>query len=338
MALGVNAYNDLNPETKGYISTTLLVRPQPLMPFEPFVGGVTLPANSTKTIVFRRFSVDRQVEVDNMYLTEGVQPAPQKMIQEEVSQTLRQIAGLIEITDILKDTHQNDIYKQAYQILAEDIPRLIERDRWYTLRACTNKYYTNGAARTDVNTPIDNSMMAKVVRNLERNSAMKITRAAKTGTEFNTESVAPAYIAVAHTDTRGDWEGLDGWTFVSDYPPNVKTYPGEIGALGNGNVRVLLSPWIPPYASAGGAAGAMISTDGVSADVYPIFIYGKDAWDSVAWKGQFATKPMIVPPESLDSGNRLGQVGSCGHKSLVGSLIKDDRFCVIVEAAATELT
>ena len=81
----------------------------------------------------------------------------------------------------------------------------------------------------------------------------------------------------------------------------------------------------------------MISTGGTSADVYPIYIFGQMAWDSVALKGQFAIKPVVVNPSSVNQANPLGQFGFVGWKTMQGTLIKNDTWNVLLEVAATEL-
>lgn len=338
MALGTDTYPNLSPETTGYLHGILLKRALPLMPFEPFVSGKELPGNETKVMRFRRLRLDYDTAITNMYITEGIVPPSQQTIQEDVTVTLKQIAALVKITDVVEDTHTSKVLKETFSNLGEIAPRLVELDRWYALRASTNKYYSNGAVRTAVNTPVTASLLRKAVRNLERNVAMKITKVAKTSPDFNTENIAPAYIAVGHIDLRSDIEGLAGFTFVSNYPSNVKVFPGEIGAMGAGNVRFILTSLFPSYASGGGAKGAMISTDGTSADVYPIYIFGQDAWDSVALKGQFAIKPVVVNPGAISHSNPLGQFGFCGFKTMQGTLITNDNWNVLLEVAATELT
>lgn len=332
---GTTEYGTINPETAGYLAKKFLTRALSLMAFEKFVSGETLPGNSTKLMRFRRYYGDMDFATTNMYLTEGVVPNAQQLKSEDVSVTLRQMGGLMKLTDVVQDTHTDPVLNQMITILGEQGPRLIELDRFYTLRAATNKYYSNGAARTAVNTAPTVALFKKVVRNLERNIALSITKAAKTSPDFNTESINPCYIAICHVDLRGDLEALTGFTLVKDYPSSVKPYPGECGAYGL--IRFILTTETVPYANAGGAKGAMISTSGVSADVYPIFIFGQMAWDSVALKGKFAVTPMVVSPQTVNHANPMGQFGFVSWKTMQATVITNDNWCVLVECAATEL-
>ncbi len=336
MPMGTTEYGTINPETAGYLAKKFLTRALALMALEPFVTGQTLPGNSTKQMRFRRYVGDDTFAQDNMYLTEGVVPNAQQVNMEDVTIDLRQMGGIMKITDVVEDTHTDPVLNQMYDILGEQGPRLVELDRFYTLRAATNKYYSNGAARSAVNTAITAGLLKKVVRNLQRNLAQKMTKMAKTDPDFNTESILPAFIAVCHVDLKGDIKGLAGFTDIKDYPKSVKIFDGEIGSVEE--IRFILTTMTVPYANAGGAKGLMISTGGVNADVYPVFIFGQMAWDSVALKGKFAVTPTVVSPKTVNHANPLAQFGFVGWKTMQGTLILRDQFCCLLEVAATELT
>lgn len=335
MATGTMEYGSISPETAGYLSKKFLKRALANMPFEPFVSGVTLPGNETKVMRFRRWTGDWDTAVSNMYLTEGVVPLAQQVSMEDVTVTLKQMGGLMKLTDVVNDTHTDPVLNQMFEILGEQGPRLVELDRFYALRATTNKYYANGTARTDVNTVVTTTLLKKATRNLERNLAAKITKIAKTSPDFNTENINPAYIGIGHIDLRGDVEALTGFTFVKDYPANVKPFENEVGSWGN--IRFILGTLTVPYANGGGAKGTMISTSGTSADVYPLYIFGQMAWDSVALKGQFAIKPTVVSPNTVNHANPLAQFGFCGWKTMQATIILNDKWNVLLEVAATEL-
>ena len=340
MPLGTTTYGDINPETAGYLSKVFLTRALTLMAFEQFVSGKTLPGNETKLMRFRRYIGDNNFALANMYLTEGVVPNAQQVTMQDVTVTLRQMGGLMKLTDVIQDTHTDPVLNQMIMIQGEQAPRMVELDRWYALRALTNKYYDTAGhtSRATVNSTVTAGLLKKVIRNLERNIAVKITRMAKTSPDFNTESVNPSYIAICHTDLRNDLEAIPGFTLVKDYPSNVKVYEGECGAFSN--VRFILTTETVPYSSAGAAAvtNGMISTDGTNTDVYPIFFFGQMAWDSVALKGKFAVTPMVVNPNTVSHSNPLGQFGFVSWKTMQGTVILNDTWAVLVEVGATELT
>lgn len=336
MPTGQTEYGDVNPETAGYLSKKFLERALEYMPFEPFVSGITLPANETKTLRFRRWVGDWDAAVENMYLAEGVVPTAQQVTMEDVTVTLSQMGGLTKLTDVIEDTHTDPVLNQMYDILSEQAPRIIELDRYYTLRAATSKYYSNGSARGNVNTAITTNLLKKIIRFLQRNSALPITKYAKTTPDYDTANLNPCWIAIGHIDLQGDIEGLSGFIPARNYPTHEKVFEGEPGSWQR--IRFILSPMVAPYKNSGGAKGTMVSTGGTSADVYPLFIFGKNAWDSVALKGKFAVKPMVVNPGNINQANPLAQFGYCSWKTMQKSVITSDDWCAVAEVAATELS
>src|SRR5208337_4999008 len=123
MPLGTTTYGDINPETAGYLSKVFLTRALTLMSFEPFVSGKVLPGNETKLMRFRRYIGDNNFAQANMYLTEGVVPNAQQVTMEDVTVTLRQMGGLMKLTDVVQDTHTDPVLNQMVMIQGEQAPR-----------------------------------------------------------------------------------------------------------------------------------------------------------------------------------------------------------------------
>jgi len=203
------------------------------------------------------------------------------------------------------------------------------------VKAGTNKFYANGAARTSVNTAISASLQKKVVRALKRQNASKITSIIKSSPDFNTEAVLPSYVALGHTDLENDIRSMTGFIDAKDYGHGATPFEGEVGAVGD--VRYILSNIFTAYADGGGAAGSMVSTSGTSADVYPVVYMGRDAWAGVALKGKFAVTPMVMNPNKPSKSDPLGQRGSVSWKTMQGAVILNDAFMAVVECAATDL-
>jgi N4-gp56 family major capsid protein len=99
-------------------------------------------------------------------------------------------------------------------------------------------------------------------------------------------------------------------------------------------VRYLASTVIAPFADAGGAKGAMRSTSGTSADVYPILYFGRDAFGIVPLKGKSSMTPMVVNPKPAP-GDPLAQRGTVGWKLWTTTIILQDAFMARLEVAAT---
>jgi N4-gp56 family major capsid protein len=324
-------YGDITPRTAAFASKEMLRRGLPLLVLEKFMDGKPLPANNTKSISFRRYEA---LALATTPLTEGVTPTSKKLTNTDVSVTLEQYGDLVEITDVIQDTHEDEVLRETTEILGEQAAQTIETIRYNVLKAGTNKFYSNGAARSAVNTALTAGLQKKIVRALKRQNSMMMTKVIKSTPEFNTEAVRPSYVGLTHTDLTDDIRGMEGFIDAKDYGHGTTPWEGEIGSVGD--VRYIVSNIFTAYADAGGAKGAMVSTSGTSADVYPVIYLGKHAWAGVALKGRFAITPMVINPVPSKS-DPLGQRGSVSWKTMQQALILNDAFMAVAEVAATDL-
>jgi N4-gp56 family major capsid protein len=329
----VTTYGDISPRTAAYASKDMLERGLPLLCLEKTMQAKTLPGNSTKSMSWRRYNA---LAINTTPLVEGVTPTSKKITHTDVTVTLAQYGEIVELTDVIADTHEDPVLKEYTGIVGEQAAQTIETVRFNVLKACTNKFYAapGDIARTDVNDPLSATLQKKIVRALKRQNAMMITGIVKSTPSFNTESILPAVIAYAHTDVENDIRNMTGFIDVKDYG-GTKGMEGEVGAVGP--VRYILSNIFTSYPDAGGAKGTMVSTTGVSADVYPVLYIAKNAWAGVALKGAFAITPIVLNPGKPSPSDPLGQRGYVGYKTMQGAVILNDAWMAVAEVAATDL-
>ena len=330
---GTTTYGSLPAENAGRLSKQMLTIAQPMLLLEQ---AITItedqPANQTMKVRWARY---KALPVSTVAATEGVTPPAVQMEREEVNATLEQYIGLIKTTDILAYFHPDFKVSIATTRSGEQAATTMEMLRWNTFKATTNKFYANGTARTDVTTSISQGLLRKAERSLTRQLARTFTQMVKSTPDFNTESILPSFFGFGHTDLEYDIRACTGFTDVKDYGHNVKALPGEIGSVGR--VRFMLSTIYTAYASAGGAAGAKITTNGTSADVYPVLIVGRDAYGSVSFKGANAITPFVIAP-SHTVADPAAQRGYVGWKTFTKNVILNDPWAVLLEVACTELT
>lgn len=326
------SYGDISPRTAGHIVRELLERSYPHMVFELFGQSKPLPGNDTLTMIFRRYEA---LDPTPKPLTEGVSPSGSKLRKTDVSVTLQQYGDLIIITDIVEDTHEDPVLKEATEILSEQSAQMIELVRVGVLTAGTNVFLANGSERSSVNTPLTRTLQRRITRALKRQNALKITKVIKPVPEFNSEPVAAAYVGVIHTDLESDVRNMDGFVPTEKYG-QMTPFPSEIGKVEE--VRYVTTTLLGPWADSGGAyAGsgtAMLSTGGVKADVYPVLYLAQNAYGIVAHKGKNAIAPIVLKPKPSPS-DRLGQRGSAGWKSIQGAVILNDLWMCRAEVAVT---
>jgi N4-gp56 family major capsid protein len=323
-----SVYGDITPRTAAYAQKDLLKRAIPFLVFEKFGQAKEIPDRSSKTTKFRRYTALPNTPAA---LTEGVTPAGQTLSVTDITATLTQFGDKITISDVILDTHEDPVLQESTGLLGEQAGQMIEKDRFGTLIGGTNVVYANGVSRSAVNTPISLNVQRRAVRALKRQNARPITNIVRSTPDFGTEAVAPGFIAVIHPDVESDVRSMIGFVPAEKYG-SMTPFENEIGKCED--VRYLSTTICAPFADAGGAKGAMLSTGGTSADVYPVLYLGRDAYGIVALKGKFAVTPMVVNPKPSDS-DPLAQRGHVSWKAMQTCVILNDMWLCRVEVAAT---
>lgn len=326
--MAVTTFGDITPRTALYAQKELLRRALPFLILEKFGQGRPVPERSSKVTKFRRYEA---LSASPNALTEGVTPTAKTLTVTDVTATLVQYGDLVGITDVIMDTHEDQVLQEAVAILGEQAAQMIETIRFNVLKAGTSVQYANGSARNAVNTAITLTAQRRCTRTLKRQNARPITSVIRSTPSYATENVAAAYIALVHPDLESDIRGLAGFVPVERYG-TISPYENEIGKVED--CRYLTSTVFVPWADAGGAKGSMLSTTGTLADVYPILYLARDAYGIVPLKGMTSITPTVVNPKPSDS-DPLAQRGWVGWKSMQTAVILNDAFMVRLEVAAT---
>jgi len=322
----------ISQRTNVYAEREMLKHAMPVMVLDKFGLSKRMPKNKSTVIKFRRPIVFNPVSTP---LAEGVTPSPTPFGYEDVTATLRQYGMVVGITDVIADTHEDPVLNDATVQAGENIGRTIEQLTYGVLRAGTNVFYSNGSARSAVNTVITLSKQRAITRALKAQKSMKITQILSASPGYETRAVEAAYVAVAHTDLEADIRGLAGFTPVAEYGQRKPLAPEEIGSVED--VRYILSSDLESFPNAGGSAGSMVSTGGSNADVYPILYFGKEAYGVVALRDQGAVSPTIIPVGMKTKDDPLGQRGYVGWKTWFAAKILNEQWMARLEVAVTAL-
>lgn len=350
MATQVTEYGDISPRTAAFVVKDLLKRSMPYLVFEKFGQAKPLPKNSTQAMKFRRYFLDAGFTDENKWnpaeyiassnfdpssfeLTEGETPDGSILSSEDIQVQLTQYGNRVTITDVIQDTHEDSVLKEAIDIMSEQASLLLENVRFSKLSQGSNVDYANGSARNDVNTPISLDQQRRIVRSLKRNMGKPITNVVRSTPAYDTQAIAPAYIAICHPDLEPDIRSMDGFTPSEKYG-QMSPFETELGKVED--VRYLTSPVITPWEDDGGDAGDMISTSGTKADVYPIFYLAKNAYAITPLKGMNAIKPIVLNPGTPSKSDPLGQRGYVSWKAWQSAVILNDAWMVRAEVAATD--
>ena len=343
----VTGYGDISPAVAAYSVVRMLKRAMPYLHIEKFGQTYPLPTNSTLTAKFRRYFLSGAtgaagqtgaispffIPVATTPLVEGVTPSGSKLSNQDYTVTLAQYGDFVTITDVVEDTHTDNVLQQATDILGEQAAVTVETLRFNVLKAGVNVFYgTAVAGRANMVNAITLADQRRVTTALNGQNAKKITQVVASNPDYNTKSVEASYMAIVHPDCETDVRSMTGFKPVADYGPHTTPFEGEIGSTEQ--VRYLTSTVFAPFADAGGAKGLMRSTSGTSADVYPILIFGRDAFGIVPLKGKSAMTPMVVNPKP-SAGDPLGQRGTVGWKLYTTTVILQEAWMARLEVAAT---
>jgi N4-gp56 family major capsid protein len=347
------SYGDISPAVAAYAVVRMLKRAMPYLQLERFGQTYPLPTNSTKTAKFRRYymvgatgsagsgspTAAFNIPVATTPLVEGVTPSGSKLSNQDYTATLAQYGDFITITDVVMDTHTDNILQQATDILGEQAALTVETLRFNVLKAGTNVYYAgNVAGRSTVATAIAIADQRRVTTGLNRQNAKKITQVVASTADYNTKSVEAAYMAVCHPDLETDIRAMSGFKPVADYGPHTTPFEGEIGSVEQ--VRYLTSTVIAAFGGTGVAtasAATLRHSDtggGDLVDVYPILIFGRDAFGIVPLKGKSSMTPMVVNPKPA-AGDPLAQRGTVGWKLWTTTVILQECFMARLEVGCT---
>jgi N4-gp56 family major capsid protein len=233
---------------------------------------------------------------------------------------------------VIQDTHEDPVLQEYKALLTQQSSETVETLRWNTVKAGTNRFFANGTQRTDVNTPITLELQRKATEALGNQRGMYIEDVVSSTPSFRTEPVEASYIGVCHVNVVRDIRNMEGFTPVKQYN-HGKAFANEVGAVED--VRYVRSTLFTAFADAGGLKGAMKSTAGTNADVYPVIIFAKDSYGIVPLKGKSVMSLIVKNPGSAGSADPLNQRGTIGWRLYHASVILNDLWMVRLEVAAT---
>jgi len=333
----------------------MLKHAEPIQVLGSFGAQKEQPLNKTDTVVFRRlkpfnatasstpasgYSETPDITAASFVTSEGTTPTPNTISYTDVTVTLEQYSVLYKFTSKAALMYEDDIPSDMAKLTGETLAEVAELVAYGAVRAGTSVVYTNGSARTSVNTTISLAKLRSCARAMEANRAKKITECIKPGPNFGTSAVESAYIVFMHTDMSSDVRDLPGFTKRVDYGSAITpVHAREIGACEE--FRFVTSPLFTPFADGGGAiAGTgMISTTGTSADIYPMIVMAEEAWGHVSLKGHGKTgiSPTIIPASQKNHANPSGMFGYVGADFWYAVVRLNENWMIRVESAATDL-
>lgn len=242
----------------------------------------------------------------------------------------------MQISNVIQDTHEDPVLNEMSELLGEKAGQTRELVNWGNFRAGTSVFYSSTTAaatlRTQVNAPISLSLIRKVEQFLDGQFAKRITKMINPSTDYGTEAVPEGYVAIGHTDQRGDLYDLPGFRRKEDYASGSPE-PNEVGSCDG--VRFVISAFLKPLAGAGSATLNGMRNTASAVDVYPMIVLGQEAIGTVPLKGMSEAMIKVRNPGAIDSGDPLGQRGFVSYRMYFTSLILNQNWISRIESGST---
>lgn len=275
--------------------------------------GATATDQNSINRFFQNGTGDRAAAIVQAHLTsEGVTPAPDSIVPQDITVVVQQYSCLYGFTDKTFDLYEDDIPKQMIQQVGERTTFVNELIVWGALKAGTNQFFGGtGTTRATVNGGLTLGMIRKIAKNLQANHGKPVNGVLKASGNFGTDAVAPGYTVYCHTDLEPDIRDLPNFVPAERYATGT-AMPNEIGKCER--FRFITSPDFPAYQDGGAATGAtnLASTTGTYLDVYPFIVTAADSWSQIAVRGKEALDPTYLPPGLKSKSDAFGQRGYAG--------------------------
>ena len=147
----------------------------------------------------------------------------------------------------------------------------------------TQRFAGNVAATVNVNAPVTQGDLNRVINELTVNSTRVFMPLTEGNTSIGTAPILWSYWAICHPDVAVDVAGLADFKSVETYAGQTVIANGEFGyySLAGRGVRFIMTEDASVDLGAGAVGGSTVRETASDADIYTIVIYGKDAFGSV---------------------------------------------------------
>jgi len=281
-----------------------------------------------------------QTYADAHLTTEGVTGAPESVIVQDVTATLKQYNILYGYSDKTFDLSEDDYPKAMTTLVGERTGLVHELALFGVLKTSTNKFYGGtGISRATVNGAITLPKLRKIARSMLNNHATSISKMLKMvkgSGLYNTFPVEAGFPVFISTDLHPDVRALPGFHPVSAYGDPDRAVKNEFGECED--FRFISSPELVPIQDAGAAVGTtgLVSTTGANVDVYQVIVGSADAWSHIGVnvKGSDVT---AITPDQIDKADPQGQRGYCGCKFYYNAVLLNEMQMAVYEVGTTDL-
>jgi N4-gp56 family major capsid protein len=333
--LSTNLVTSLSPSpdaTQSFYHRELLDRAKYNEHYGRWADSVSLESKQGKTVIMRRYA---HLAMALSPLAESVPPTGKTPTLEDYQATLKQFGDFIALSDFADFTGIDDYQRHWVGLLGEQAGYTMDAVDRDVASAGTSVIYSNGTARNQVVTIIDENDLDRSIRLLSNNGAMKILGGNQGSTTVGSSPIMAAYPAVTSPNVLFDAQNLNGFKWASEYKGSVE---GEVGrykqiAFFESPDPSSLGAGAKKFSSGGGASVAVENTAG-TANVYTIILFGKHGFTRVPLSAG-TTKIIRKSLGSAGTADPLDQLQTMGWKNTSARLITNQSWMVRIECAVS---
>lgn len=333
--LSTNLVTSLSPSpdaTQTFYHRELLDRAKYSEYYGRWSDSVSLESKQGKNIIMRRYA---HLAMALSPLTESVPPAGKTPTLEDYQATLKQFGDFIALSDYADFTGIDDYQRHWVGLLGEQAGYTMDAVDRDVAAAGTSVIYSNGTARNQVASIIDENDLDRAIRLLSNNGGMKILGGNQGSTTVGSSPIMAAYPAVTSPNVCFDLQNLNNFKWASEYKGAVE---GEVGrykqiAFFESPDPSSLGAGAKKFNAGGGSSTAFENTAG-TVNVYTIILFAKHGFTRVPLSA--GTTKIIR--KALGSGGTvdpLDQVQTMGWKNTSARLITNQSWIVRIECAVS---
>ena len=318
--------------TQSFYIRELLLRAKYAEHYGRFADNATLPGKSGKTVLMRRYA---HLAIALSPLAEGVPPSGKTPTLTDYQATIKQFGDFVALSDYADMTGIDDYQRHWAGLLGEQAGYTMDAVDRDVVTAGTSVIYSNGAARTDVVSIVDENDLDRAIRTLSNEGAIKILGGNAGSTTVGSSPIMAAYPAVTLPNVLFDLQNLEGFKWASDYKGAAD---GEVArykqiAFFESADPSGLNAGGKKFASGGGSSTAVDNTAG-TVNVYTIMLFGKHGFTRVPLSGA-STKMYRKGLGSAGSTDPLDQIQTMGWKNSSARLITNQDWLCRIECAVS---
>ena len=324
--------------------------------FAQFGGRDQMERNKGATTIYRRWipkggtaanpnvfyqdaNGDRTVSFVNQHaISEGITPAAEQLIPQDIPATLVQYGVTYGTTDVVRDIYEDDIPREQLRMTGERVGVVREAIIYNALKGCTNVYYAGGSSRSTISSALTLGLLQRVAAQLLKNHAKPVREVLKGSQDFSTFPIEQAYIVVVNPDIEPDIRAMPGFISTAQYGTNKEPLKHEFGSVQR--FRFIAHADIVPVENSGATGTSLKSTTGTFCDTYQSIVFAEDAYIQIALRmakrGGKVSEPMeVIVVDNASASDPLNQRLYTSAKWWDAAVVTNSGWMAVVETGAT---